>query len=477
MQKKLLLIVRILCGLILLNLLTACTWFEKPPEHQYNPEELLQDFDFLTDKLAELVPSIGLYVDQQEVKQTWHDLRGSLASPMTDLQLYPILKQAIAAVEEGHIFLSGWNDEDSHVYQRMIRDGAGFLPIQFRVLKDGVYVWQNRSDVDEAPQRGDRLISINGESAESLLHKFSSKINVDAGIENAKRQDMDLIFRVWYYLFHAQPSEFVVVTENVSGEIEEFRFQALSLQQQSNNREVRYGPIKSRPPLDGSNFYEQEIWAEQSAMYLNLLSYHGSLLHKHDVNPRDFWREMFTQINTLKLTNLVIDLRENRGGRNEFVWGLLPYVNQNKLSGIFSKARAYDGEDHGTKLVFDIPAYDESLVFSGRIYVLINGNTYSNGSMTAMALKEFANATLIGSETASRYHGFAASSWESFNLPNTNIPVRIPFFVTEYPVAQSQQMANRGVMPDVEVQPTISDLIDDRDLVKLAVQSLLQQQN
>ena len=473
MQHTNLSLVRVLIYVTLILTISSCTWFEKPPEHKYDTEELLEDFDFLTDKLAEMVPTIGLYVDEAEVKRQWAELRLTIDKPMTDLGVFPILKQAIAVVEEGHIFMSGWNDEDSHVYQRMVRDGAGFLPIQFRVLEDGLYVWQNRSDVDEAPQRGDRLVSINGESAESLRQKFSAKLNVDAGIENAKRQDMDGIFRVWYYLFHAQPSEFIIETQNASGVVEEFRFQAESLQQQSRNRQIRYGDYESRPPLDATNFYEQEIWAELSALYLNTFSYHESLLRQHDVKPSEFWGSVFAEMEANGLTNFVIDLRENRGGRNEFVWDLLPYINQNKLAGVFSRARAYDGESHGTKLVFNIPTYDATKVFTGNIYVLINGNTFSNGSMTAMALKEFANATIVGSETASRYHGFAASSWERYNLPNTDIPVRIPFFVTEFPIAQSQQMANRGVIPDIEVQPTITDLIDDKDVVKQAVQALL----
>ncbi len=464
----------LLC-LIAVSLLGACDWSGKPADYRYPVEELQEDFDFLTNKLDEMVPTIGLYVEREDVQQRWSELRQSINQPMTDLELFPILKEAIAAVEEGHIFISGWGDEDSHVYQRMLRDGAGFLPIQFRVLNDGVYVWQNRSDVDEAPQPGDRLVSINGEPAEALLQKFITQLNVDANIENAKRQDLDLIFRIWYYLLHDQPEEFILRTKNAAGELQEFRFPALSLQQQSKNRELRYGALDRRPALDGTNFYEQEIWPEQSALYLNMFTYHSSLLLEHEVRPSEFWGAIFARLKADNLNHLVIDLRENRGGRNEFVWDLLPFINKNQRQGVFSRATAYDGEDHGTKLVFEIPPYDKTEVYSGDITVLINGNTFSNGSMTAMALREFANATLIGSETASRYHGFAASSWESYNLPNTDIPVRIPFFVTEYPVATAQQQRNQGVVPDIEIQPSIEDLINDRDAVKAHAQSLLNQ--
>jgi hypothetical protein len=302
---------------------------------------------------------------------------------------------------------------------------------------------------------------------------LSRKIATDAAIDNARLNDLDLIFHVWYYLLFDQPESFTIETLSRDGETETYQFEAVSLQEQNKHRLARYGAPESRPPLNADNFFEQEVWPEQNALYLNLFSYHSSLLLEHEVNPREFWRGIFAQLEAENITKLVIDLRENRGGRNEFVWDLLPFINQNQLSGIFSQARAFDGEDHGTKLVFEIPKYDDSIVFKGKVYALINGNTFSNGSMTAMALKEFANATLIGSETASRYVGFAASSWESFNLPNTNIPVRIPFFVTEYPVADMQTNSNRGVIPDLLVQPDINDLIAEIDVFKESIKKLI----
>ena len=97
--------------------------------------------------------------------------------------------------------------------------------------------------------------------------------------------------------------------------------------------------------------------------------------------------------------------------------GIFCLLQTNRLTGTFSKARFFDEKDHGTKLIFKIPELRNRKVFQGKNIALTNGKSFSNGSMTAAALKKFANATLVDSETASRYMRFAENSQERLQLP------------------------------------------------------------
>ena len=456
----------LLCFILSLLMLSTA------PAQTYPVKALQKDFEYLTKKLDTYVPSLGLYVSREEVHKVWDSLAAAIDRPMTDKEFYPYLMHAVAACEEGHISASGWGDKESSIYQAFSRDNAPVMGIQLRTLPSGLYVWQNRSH-EEGPEQGDKVISINGEPVGEVLAHICHYVPADGGIHNARLAEMDQTFRAYYYLFHAQPDEFTLTVQKPDGREESYTHKALSLREQVQVRDERYGAPEEEEALNGSNFYRTAVWEEEQALYLHIRSYHESLLREHGIDPAAFWAGIFTELKSKGLQHLVIDLRGHRGGRNEFVWDLLPHINQNGLTGVFSEARAYDGKAHGTRLVQTIPEGDDISVFGGKLYALIDGATFSNGSMTAMALREFGNATILGSESASRYMGFAASSWERLQLPKTNIPVRIPYFVTTYPVADAQSDLRRGVLPDVLIEPDIDALIAGGDPVITAVKEAI----
>lgn len=158
------------------------------------------------------------------------------------------------------------------------------------------------------------------------------------------------------------------------------------------------------------------------------------------------------------MLNLIIDLRNNGGGRREFASELVPYLIQSGRKGILYQSLGYQGKSKRATLPNSSP-----YAFKGRLIVLINGNTFSNGSVLAAYAKEFADAIVIGEESASRYEGFAAGSNEYITLPNTLIEVRIPRYWIQYPNTAKQQSSNRGVLPAYEVNYNIEEILDEVD--------------
>ncbi|MEL6141342.1 MAG: S41 family peptidase, partial [Bacteroidota bacterium] len=117
----------------------------------------------------------------------------------------------------------------------------------------------------------------------------------------------------------------------------------------------------------------------------------------------------------------------------------------------------------GKEKVYKMPKAAKE-VFQGSIYVLVNGKTYSAGSTLARYLKEYGNATVIGTETGTRYEGFAAGSRQDIHLPNTQISVGIPRYHITFPTSEKQQTANRGLLPDYTIEPTIETFTKGIDL-------------
>jgi len=93
--------------------------------------------------------------------------------------------------------------------------------------------------------------------------------------------------------------------------------------------------------------------------------------------------------------------------------------------------------------------------YKGKVVVLINENTQSQAEYTAMALKASPNTTIIGSTTAG-----ADGDISSFNLPG-GIYTAISGIGVYYPDGRKTQRI--GIVPDIEVKPTIKGIKEGRD--------------
>jgi len=101
--------------------------------------------------------------------------------------------------------------------------------------------------------------------------------------------------------------------------------------------------------------------------------------------------------------------------------------------------------------------------YQGKVVVLVNELTQSQAEFTTMALRTVPNATVVGSTTAG-----ADGNVSHLILPG-NIPTMITGLGVYYPDGRETQRI--GIVPDVEVNPTIQGIKEGRDeLLEKAVQ-------
>jgi C-terminal processing protease CtpA/Prc len=111
-----------------------------------------------------------------------------------------------------------------------------------------------------------------------------------------------------------------------------------------------------------------------------------------------------------------------------------------------------------------IPASKEA-PYAGKVVILVNELTQSQAEFTAMALRTVPGAQVVGSTTAG-----ADGNVSSIVLPG-NITTRISGLGVYYPDGRETQRV--GIVPDVEVQPTIQGIRNGRDeVLEKAVQLL-----
>ena len=106
--------------------------------------------------------------------------------------------------------------------------------------------------------------------------------------------------------------------------------------------------------------------------------------------------------------------------------------------------------------------------YTGKLVVLVNELSQSQAEYTAMAFRAGANSTVIGSTTAG-----ADGNVSSINLPG-GMRTMISGIGVYYPNGDETQRV--GIVPDIEVHPTIAGIKDGRDeLVEKAVEVILAQ--
>jgi C-terminal processing protease CtpA/Prc len=212
-----------------------------------------------------------------------------------------------------------------------------------------------------------------------------------------------------------------------------------------------------------------------------------------------FYDETFNILDSLNTKTLIIDLRNNFGGRLREINYLYSYltdkeytfINKSEINTRFPilKSLMSNSKPLGVKLfagllspglaVIDILRLSkkdgqlyytfksaksqepQALNFKGKTYVLINGNSFSASSILSTQLKGSNRATLVGEETGGAYNGTVAGIYKIYVLPNTKIKARIGLMHidSKYKIEPD----GYGVKPDVEILPTYKDRLNNID--------------
>lgn len=99
--------------------------------------------------------------------------------------------------------------------------------------------------------------------------------------------------------------------------------------------------------------------------------------------------------------------------------------------------------------------------FHGKVFVLINGGSFSASSIITAKLKNDERAVLVGEETGGANDGTVAGFYSYQRLPNSNIDLPIGLLLLQPDISFTN--TKKGVIPDVNVTETLQDIIDKKD--------------
>jgi len=186
-----------------------------------------------------------------------------------------------------------------------------------------------------------------------------------------------------------------------------------------------------------------------------------------------FLEESFEDLKQKQVENLILDLRGNGGGSDNYGALLVSYLAQGSF-GYFDNIQVtpqYPGSSEFVGGSYYMTSHEglsewepQENAFAGNTYVLIDGLSFSTCADVATVLHYRKWSTLLGEETGGGYDGNTSGHTKTITLPNSEIIVNIPMW--KYTTANvGHSYEGRGAIPHHPVEITWQALQHNQDEV------------
>jgi C-terminal processing protease CtpA/Prc len=498
---------------ITLLLFVQCASVKKHNEHLHkliSPEKLKSDVDFSYRKLQKLHPNIYWYISKKELDYKFDSLKSSISKPMLPFDFYTKLSPVVAAIRQGH--LSVYPPTKSLTKKQikaLIKRGIGpFSQFDFELFNEKLYIVKNKSQ-DKSIKPGTEILAVNGVDAMGLISKNKQFYSSDGFNTTFKTRSAGKRFSSYFtnengikdsvqftFKFNDRLKTVTIIRKKenpVEKLAEQIKKELAAIDK------VKSRAIRRKKRVNGYNKDEKKYSHD-----LNFLEKDSSIAvmkirEFKNGRFRTFYKESFSKIEQYKSNTLILDLRDNGGGRLNEISHLYSYLADSSFvfldkSEVVSKSSLFtgayfNGGSFGVKtlkVLFSPIVYGYLLLtvhkdengtnyfetrtklhkvnkngFKGKIYVLINGGSFSASSILSTNLKGAERAFFVGQETGGAYNGTVAGFMPKIKLPNSEIQIRTGIMLMRSKFKTTKE--GHGIYPDVTIQPTLEDAINGND--------------
>ena len=455
------------------------------PSKKY-PQRLLQeDYSLLRKILEEKHPSLYWYTPQDSMNFYFDEYYAAIKDSMTEQQFaWHILAPLVDKIHCGHTSVGS-----SKAYRKWVQGKTlPSFPLFFKVWNDTMAVSGNLNRRDSIFKRGTIVTSINGLSTQQLTEKIFSYLPQDGYANNLNYIRMSANFPYYHRnIFGLSPKYKVTYLDNGIEKTTELPLWA-PVRDTSRRLADSIKKIKApKPPaipkekrLERLRSFTIDSSGLMATMTLNTFS---------NGNLRSFFRRSFRQMKEKNIPNLILDVRSNGGGKVMNSTLLTKYLSRTKFKvadSVFAKARGVgpygkyiksgflnslemwliskkhkDGNYHIGHLERKLYKPKTKNHYNGKVYVLINGPSFSATSLMCNALKGQRDILLVGEETGGGWHGNNGIMIPDIKLPHTKTTVRLPLFrLVQYKHVPKN---GSGVVPDWYIGTSYEALIKGYD--------------
>jgi hypothetical protein len=405
-------------------------------------DSLKADLRLLKSKLESIHPALYEFIPAEKLDQLFDSCYQQLNNDSDDRQFYGLVKVILSAVRDGHL-----SSTTAPAFASFIHTQHTYLPLLTYFRQDSIFI--TRSIGSDIPA-GSLLLSVNSHPAESMREKLYGFMTGDGFSERRKDMVLNELFYFYYYLAYGYSAGFTVAYLTPAGErktvsllaVEEKAIQALK-------------PPAKEAPLLSATFTSDDIGI------ITIKTFNAAELQGAGLHYAKFLEQTFRKIRQAGINKLIIDLRGNGGGRDEYGVLLYSYLSKQPF-------RYYRLLETNKKKLSGRPGLGmqqpAALHYDGDLWVLTDGETFSAAAECCAVIYSNQRGTFIGQETGGRYEGNNSGQMSTVLLPASKVTVTIPS--TKYVMdVLPAKYPGRGIIPHVNIQASCEAYLRNEDSV------------
>lgn len=493
--------------LLLPVLITGChstAKYNQEIKRLKSPDELRADVDYAYKKITKLHPDLYWYISEKDFRYKFDSLKATLNEPLDSYAFYEKLAPLVASVRQGHMILRPPTVQfGKKEAKALVKKGKGpFSQFDFGMYDNRMYVLKNNS-YDPSITPGSEVMSINRVPVSDLVRQFSSTFASDGFNTTFKRSRIERSFAAMYSAKNG-------VLDSLTYEIktgDSLRWVTILRKDvdKDKKKDTTAKPAVKVARVPGK-IRRKKGYNFETGLYNRNLRFIDSdsgvavlKIRAFTTGPyRKFYKEAFQRIKDRKAHTLVLDLRDNPGGRLSEILNLYGYMADSTYTvcepalvtsrtslwhagfwddltvvgfpfrvmaapafyavQYFRVSKHEDGKFYAD-VAEKVKLKDER--FTGKIYVLINGGSFSASSVISTLLKGSRRAYFVGEETGGAYNGTVAGQMPTFKLPNTKALLKIGLM--KISTVYRTEPDGRGVFPDKEIVPSLANRLSGKD--------------
>lgn len=415
----------------------------------FSKTEVEKDLAYTFEKLNSIHP---LFLDKSvmdDYRNEYSKFESILKDSITQNEVYLLLAPFLSSLNDGHTGML------IPIDQRIEYNKAGgkSFPFFVNVVDSSIY---NSFYCGNDPllfKGGEQILSINGINSKTIIRELAHLVSGES--IRIKQKEIANKFRLLIWMRYGFEEDYQITIINSNSEIEEVSVKGITSKEFKKNLK--------RKPQTQYNKYILILDSKYKTAVMGIKSF-------SDLDGFcSFADSSFNKINNSQIENLVIDIRNNTGGRSIVVDSLLNYITDKEYAQYKSVETRISPElqeryrnKYPERLAW-LKNYEiDSLVtsdhkltqpknmenrFNGNLFLLTNGLTYSAAATFTGVFKELNLGAIIGEETGGTiaYYG---DFW-FLETPNTGIKFHVsPKRFIQY----GGNEKSRGVKPDYFVQ-------------------------
>ncbi len=480
-------------------IITGCSSFKDSfdPNKKYSPQQLEKDYSIFENVLEESHPGLYWYTPEQKMKSYFDWGKTQIKDSLTEPQFKRVLSYILAKMDCGHTTV-----RSSNKYSRYLDTlkNEKFFPLSLKIWNDTAVTVINLNRKDTLLKRGTVIRAIDHKSIKEINDSLFKFISADGYNTTHKFQTLSNRggFGSFYTSMFGLKDKYDIDYIDQTGKTHSIVIPVYDPQKDTVNRSAIRRFIrptkKERKKMNLENARSLRIDTTNRVAFLDINTFgRGYRLKK-------FTRQSFRTIRRDHVPYLIVDMRGNGGGSVTSSTLLSKYLADkkfkvcdtlfaidrhsryhsyidkyffNRLFMLAFTRKRKDGHFHFVYFERHYFKPKKKNHFDGKTYILIGGNSFSATTLFINSIIKQDNVTVVGEETGGGTYGNTAWLIPDVKLPETKLLFRLPLF--RLVMDKTQPKTGHGIIPEVEVRPTVDAIRKNEDYKMNKVMELIKQ--